>query len=138
MSPEVLGQKCIIASEASKIDIYSLGVLLYYLAFNDYPYQLKDVNSKDHAQIVKNILEHDLEFPKNTKHSSLFLNFLKKCLNKDIKQRYDVFEAMNDSWIKGYQIILDEKEKTNYNSKFFNDLKDDNLKNFNEYLKKNE
>ena len=138
MSPEVLGQKCIIASEASKIDIYSLGVLLYYLAFNDYPYQLKDVNSKDHAQIVKNILEHDLEFPKETKHSSLFLNFLKKCLNKDIKQRYDICEAMNDSWIKGYQIIIDEKEKINDNSKFLNDLKDDNLKNFNEYLKKNE
>ena len=45
---------------------------------------------------------------------------------------------MNDSWIKGYQIILDEKEKINDNSKFFNDLKDDNLKIFNEYLKKNE
>ena len=137
MSPEVLGQKRIKVSEVSKIDIYSLGVLLYYLAFNDYPYQLKDVNSKDHAQIVKNILEHDLEFPKETKHSSLFLNFLKKCLNKDIKQRYDISEAMNDSWIKGYQIILDEKEKINDNSKFL-DLKDDNLKNFNEYLKKNE
>lgn len=78
MSPEVLGQKRIKVSEVSKIDIYSLGVLLYYLAFNDYPYQLKDVNSKDHAQIVKNILEHDLEFPKETKHSNLFLNFLKK------------------------------------------------------------
>ena len=59
MPPEVLGQKHIKVSEVSKIDIYSLGVLLYYLAFNDYPYQLEDVNHEDHAQIVKNILEHD-------------------------------------------------------------------------------
>ena len=41
MSPEVIGQKTILISEASKIDIYSFGVLLYLLAFNDYPYELE-------------------------------------------------------------------------------------------------
>ena len=44
---------------------------------------------------------------------------------------------MNDKWLKGYKIILDEKEKINNNSKFLNDLNDDNLVNFNKYLKKN-
>ena len=138
MSPEVLDQKTILVSEASKIDIYSLGVLLYLLAFYDYPYKLNDVNSKNYTQIAKNIKEQKLEFPADTGHSKLFINFLKNCLNKDIKQRYDIYQAMNDVWFKGYQIILDEKEKIYNASKFLIDLMVDNLINFNEYLKTQE
>ena len=49
MSPEVLNKKRILVSEASKIDIYSLGVLLYLLAFYDYPYKLNDKDSKQYS-----------------------------------------------------------------------------------------
>ena len=59
MSPEVLKKKRILVSEASKIDIYSLGVLLYLLAFYDYPYKLNEVNSKDYFQISKNIANNN-------------------------------------------------------------------------------
>ena len=138
MSPEVLGQKRISASEASKIDIYSLGVLLYLLAFYDYPYKLNEVSSKDYGQIAKNIEEQKLEFPEDTGHSKVFLNFLKNCLNKDIKQRYDIHQAMNDVWFKGYKIILDEKEKIYNASKFLIDLMVDNLITLNKYLKTQE
>ena len=55
MSPEVLERKRILISEASKIDIYSFGVLLYLLAFNDYPYDLYKIDSKDYKGILKNI-----------------------------------------------------------------------------------
>ena len=37
MSPEVLKKETIPANYASKIDVYSIGVLLYLLAFCDYP-----------------------------------------------------------------------------------------------------
>lgn len=138
MSPEVLAKKQILVSEASKIDIYSLGVLLYLLAFYDYPYELNDVSSKDYAQIAKNIETKTLEFPKDTGHSKIFINFLKKCLNKDINQRYNIYEAMNDPFFKGYQIILDEKEKIYNAGSFLINLMVDNLNKFNDYIKEEE
>ena len=138
MSPEVLHRKKIQVKEASKIDIYSLGVLLYLLAFYDYPYKLNDVNSKDYAQIAKNISQNNLEFPDDSGHSKVFINFLKNCLNKDIKKRYDIYQAIKDPWFKGYQIILNEKEQLYNAGKFVIDLMVDNIISFNEYIKKQE
>lgn len=135
MSPEVLKKKRIQVSEASKIDIYSLGVLLYLLAFCDYPYKLNDVNSKDYDRIAKNVEENVLEFPKDTGHSSVFLNFLKNCLNKDIKKRYNIHQAMNDPWFGGYQILLNEKEKLYNAGQFVIALMVDNFMSFNNYIK---
>ena len=138
MSPEVLNKKRISVKEASKIDIYSLGVLLYLLAFYDYPYKLNDVNSKDYAQIAKNIAQNNLEFPEDSGHSKVFINFLKNCLNKDIKKRYDIYQAIKDPWYKGYQIILNEKEQLYNAGKFVIDLMVDNIMSFNDYIKKQE
>ena len=61
---------------------------------------------------------------------------MRKCLNKNIKERYDIFEAKNDPWIKGYEIILEEKEKLYNAGKFVVDLIVDNLLPFNQYLEK--
>ena len=43
---------------------------------------------------------------------------------------------MNDPWFKGYQIILDEKEKLYNAGKFVIELMVDNLISFNEYIKR--
>ena len=138
MSPEVLNKATIKVSDASKIDIYSLGVLLYLLAFYDYPYNLNDVGSKDYPQIAKNIKEKKLEFPQDTGHSKVFMNFLENCLNKDICQRYDIKKVMKHPWFKGYQIILDEKEKLYNAGKFIIDLMVDNIMSLNNYIKEQE
>lgn len=138
MSPEVLNKKTILVSEASKIDIYSLGVLLYLLAFYDYPYKLDGVDSKNYPQIAKNIAEKKLEFPKDTGHSKLFIDFLEKCLNKDIKKRYDISQVMKHPWFKGYYIILNEKEKLYNAGKFIIDLMVDNLMALNNYIAEEE
>ena len=42
---------------------------------------------------------------------------------------------MNDPFVKGYQIILNEKEKLYNAGKFVIDLMVDNILNFNQYLK---
>ena len=135
MSPEVIVQKKILISEASKIDIYSFGVLLYLLAFNDYPYDLDKVDSNNYSLIYKNIKEKDLVFPKDTGHSEMFTNFVRKCLDKDIKKRYNIYQALNDPWIKGYQIILNEKENLYNAGKFMIEMMVDNIKAFNDYIK---
>ena len=134
MSPEVLNKKRIAVSEASKIDIYSFGVLLYLLAFGYYPYNLNEVQNKDYSKIAKSIEENELKLPEGEAgYSKLFFQFLKNCLNKDIKKRYNIYQAMKDPWIKGYQIILNEKEKLYNANKFIIDLMVDNLINFNKY-----
>ena len=136
MSPEVLRKETIPASDASKIDVYSIGVLLYLLAFYDYPYKLKEVDNKNYPQILKNVQENELEFPKDFDISKPFLNLMKNCLNKDINKRYNIHQLVNDPWVKGYKIILDEKEKLYNAGKFVVDLMVDNIINFNQYLKK--
>ena len=135
MSPEVLKKETISVIDASKIDVYSIGVLLYLLAFCDYPYQLKDVDNKDYTQILKNIEENNLEFPNENEYSKAFLNLLKNCLNKNIKERFNIYQLVNHPWTKGYQIILNEKEKLYNAGKFVIDLMVDNMVNFNAYIK---
>ena len=135
MSPEVLRKETIPVEYASKIDVYSIGVLLYFLAFCDYPFKLKDVGNKDYPQILKNVENNDLEFPKDYEISKPFLNLLKNCLNKDISKRYSIHQLINDPWTKGYQIILNEKEKLYNAGRFVIDLMVDNIINFNDYIK---
>ena len=135
MSPEVLRKQTIPVEYASKIDVYSIGVLLYFLAFCDYPFKLKDVGNKDYPQILKNVENNDLEFPKDYEISKPFLNLLKNCLNKDISKRYSIHQLINDPWTKGYQIILNEKEKLYNAGRFVIDLMVDNIINFNDYIK---
>ena len=47
-----------------------------------------------------------------------------------------IYEAMNHYWIKGGQILYDEKEKIFNIYSFITQLITDNLKEFNDYLLK--
>ena len=134
MSPEVLKQEKILVEEASKIDIYSFGVLLYSLYFCDYPYDLRNIKSKEYEIILKNIEENKLDFHKKISFSEMFKNFLKKCLEKDITKRYNIYEAMKDPWVKASSIILDQKEKINDAGKFLISMLTNNILEFNEYV----
>ena len=135
ISPVVLDEKTIDVGEASKIDIYSFGVLLYVLAFNNYPYELLKIDSKDYQLIRKNIDEKELIFPEKPRTSEMFQNFVKKCLEKDIKKRYNIYEAMRDPWVKGYQFIIDEKERYCNASKLLMNMMIDNIREFNQWIK---
>ena len=135
MSPEILSEEKIEIGEASKIDLYSFGVLIYLLAYCDYPYELVKVNDKDYSQILKNIKEKELIFPKNINSSEMLRNFLKKCLQKDIKKRYNIYEAMRDPWIKAHEYILDEKEKLNNGFKFLMNMMANKIFEFNRFVK---
>ena len=134
MSPEVLNNEKILVEEASKIDIYSFGVLLYKLAFCDYPYDLRNLKNTEYESILKNIRENELNFLEEKGHSIMFKNFLRKCLEKNIKKRYNIYEAMQDPWIKASRIILEQKEKINDVGKFLISIMVNDIIEFNKYV----
>ena len=136
ISPEVLDEKTIDVKDASKIDIYSFGVMLYICAFNNYPYELLNIESKDYFKIRKNIEEKELKFPEKPRTSRMFQNFVKKCLEKDIEKRYNIYEAMKDPWIKGHQFIEDEKERYCNGTKILMNMLVDNISEFNKWVKR--
>ena len=50
--------------------------------------------------------------------------------------KININEALNHDWIKGANILFEEKEKTFNVSNFLIYLMTDNILNFNEYLKR--
>ena len=130
-SPEVLEEREIDVKDASKIDVFSFGIVLYYLGLGDYPYDMKDL--KDDKEILKNIKEKELTFGKSH-NSEMFKSFIKKCLEKDIKKRYNIDEALRDPWVLGNKHILNEKEKLYNASKFLINMASRNIIDFNEYV----
>ena len=112
-SPEVMEGKRIQVDEASKIDIFSFGVVLFTLGLSYYPYDIKIPKNKEgikEEDILKNIKDNKLNFGK-TKNSEMFQNFVEKCLEKDITKRYNIYQALKNPWIIGNKYILNEKEK---------------------------
>jgi serine/threonine protein kinase len=135
MAPEVLGKYEIDMEDINKIDMFSLGILLYNMAFGQFPFQLEYSDRKNFTVIYDKIMQKDLVFPDSRNFSLLFRNFVKNLLNKNIKQRYNINFAMEDPWMKGTKLIFKEKEKINDLEKFLISIVTDNIKLFNDYLK---
>lgn len=135
MSPEVLGKMEIDIEDCNKIDMFSLGTLLYNLAFGQFPYNLEFSDRKNFKGILEKITQKNLSFPVTKSYSNLFKKFLKGLLNKDLKARFSINEAMDDPWIRGAKLIFQEKEKMYDLEKFLINIVTDNIKSFNDYLK---
>ena len=118
-----------------KENIFSLGVTLYNLAFGCYPYGLSNIKGDDYNQITEKLNNEPLEFPKNIEISKHFQNFLRKVLEKDYLKRYNTREALEDPWIKGWDIINEEKENTGILENFIIKLITDNIPKFKQYIK---
>ena len=137
MSPEVLLKAQIDYEDCSKIDMFSLGVVLYNLAFEKFPYELDFDYKRNFRLILSKIQNQKLNIPERRNISPLFRKFLGNLLEKNIKNRMSVYEALEDPWIKAAELLVKEKEKINDMEKFLICMITDNVRSFNEYLKKN-
>lgn len=133
--PEVINKETIKVNDLNKIDLYSLGVVLYHLAFGNYPYNLLYEDSNDYDKIYKKVMK-DWEINEKNDFSLYFIDFLKKLLSNDINKRININDAMNHYWIKGADILFDEREKTFNANSFLIFLMTDSIKSFNNYLGK--
>ena len=66
----------------------------------------------------------------------IILKYLLILLKKDINERISLYEAMNHQWIKGGEILYNEKEKIFNIYSFTTQLITDNIKEFNDYILK--
>ena len=135
MSPEVLISDIININDCNKVDIYSFGVLLYKLAFSKFPYKIRYEDGKDAILLYNKIYYEPLEFPKKSKISNHFKNFVSQLLRKRIKERISIDEALENKWIKGYDIIKEEKEKIFFLDIFLINIMSNTIRNFNKYIK---
>ena len=134
MSQEVFNEDEIKYKDLNKIDAYAFGVLLFRLAFGYYPYGL-EIGDEDNDKIILEKIKGKLDI-KNERHfSSYFVDLVEKLLEKNINERISIYEAMEHPWIRGAQILNDEKENTYYMNKFISNLSTNNIKKFNDYLK---
>ena len=84
----------------SKVDIWSLGVILYEIIFNKKPFgqgcssQKKLVKDK----IIQNA--YSVEFPENPEISEKCKDFILNCLKYKQSERYDAFQAFNSEFIQ--------------------------------------
>lgn len=135
IAPEIIKKTHLKVKYAEKIDIYSLGVTLYYLYFGIYPYNLNNIDNHDYASISKQIEKENLEFPKDYNASNMLKDFLTKLLEKDYMKRLTIKEALNHSWIQGWQILEDEKLNIACLESFLINMVTDNIYKFNRFQK---
>ena len=133
--PEILGHVQMAVKEACKIDLYSLGVTLYELAFGKYPYNLNEIENKDYNKILNNIKTEKLDFPKDKKISGPCKDLLRGLLEKDYKKRFNIQQALKHPWIQGAKIINEEKENIYCLESFLINIITDNIPKFNDYVK---
>ena len=128
MAQEVIKSQIIQVNDLNKVDLFSLGIILYNLAFNSFPFDLNNNNEK----IQKDLIIND----ENNYYSNHFIDFLKQLLEQDINKRINIYKALNNYWVKGAEILFEEKEKLNNDDIFLDNLIFDNLINFQNYINK--
>lgn len=84
-----------------KVDIWSLGIIVYEMLFGNKPFN-NDLSPNKYVKekIYENMKDLSFENNYNVKISEECKIFLRKCLEVNIEKRYDAIDAMNSSFIK--------------------------------------
>jgi serine/threonine protein kinase len=132
MAPEIIKTKRVKKKDMQKIDLFSLGVTIYVLAFGDFPFNMtRDDSDKEMYQKIKSgwkVEDNYNEFSTN------FIEFLNGLLESDINKRMNLEDALNSYFIRGAEILMNEKENTYNANSFLSYLITDHFYSFNEYL----
>jgi len=91
-----------------QIDIWSLGIMMYYGLSGNLPF---DDESNVESKIAKNIVYNELKFPSNkwSGRSKEVIDLIKKCLIKEQEKRIKLNEFLEHDWIKKMNITQDMK-----------------------------
>ena len=88
-----------------KVDIWSLGIIVYEMLFGNKPFSNNlSQNKYVKEKIYENMKNLSFENNYNVKISEECKIFLRKCLDVNIEKRYDAIDAMNSSFIKNISL----------------------------------
>ena len=100
LAPEALKDKSntVKGSHTERMDIFSLGILLYYMIFNEHPFNYKNGMSYDDYFLN---LKHSPSYFSIycTGISSHLKNLMEGMLNKNILKRYSIEQISNHPWM---------------------------------------
>ena len=123
IAPEILRKE----NHDFRVDLYSLGILLYKLVYGEFPF-----DTKDELGIYKAHLEKEFEYPPSDYNNNL-ISIIKKLLSKNPDERFhntiEVISALNlpidqnliRDWIPA-RIFSDRADILNIINTFFNDI----------------
>lgn len=91
IAPEVFLQKY-----NQKIDIWSMGVVLYIMLSGKVPFP-----GRSEPEIIQNVIKGDFHFNHAAfeKVTDGCKDLIKKCLVKDLEKRYSATDSLKHSWI---------------------------------------
>lgn len=78
-----------------RIDIWSLGVCLYYMIYGKYPYL-----GKNKKQVMDAVLNNPLVLPPTPIVSKRIAHLLRGMLNKDMTKRFSLKDILNHEWLQ--------------------------------------
>lgn len=105
MAPEIMKLK----TYNYKADIWSLGVVLYELLFNEYPFI-----ARNHFELVKIIEQNEVKFLDYPIISDDCKKFISLLLNKNPIKRPSYYDIINHSWLINNSSIKKLKESSTY------------------------
>ena len=128
MGPEYYDNSIVLDENKEKIEIFSLGAIIYFLIVNKNLYDNKFKNDPNFDK-NKNIemLENSIKnLKENKNYDEKLINFTEKCLNKKIGKRFSINECLQQEFLY---------EKDNKYNEIMNDNYKESSKIFTEFQK---
>jgi len=126
ISPENIEKEIVPLRECFKNDYFGLGVILYNLAFNKFPYNI-DPNNFGKEDIKRKLANETLSFPQDSILSKEFMSLLSNLLEKDYRKRYDLNDLLNSKWLNNGKKIIEAKNSYSDVRKYISDLINENI-----------
>ena len=92
--PEIVAKKRL--QSDPKIDVWSLGVILYILLTKEYPFK-----GNTEYKTFKSIIKDPLKFPKSVSLSKEVRHLLNRMLDKNPYTRYNIDDVKIHPWMQG-------------------------------------
>lgn len=93
VAPEVIAKE----PYSFSVDIWSLGITIYYMLSSEIPFLAKDKKENTADLILTKDLQFSQKFKKN---SPDVIDLIRSCLNKNPKQRITIEKVLNHDWFQ--------------------------------------